>query len=177
MGQWGGVLTCRFVLGRGNADPAPDELVLDASDDYNGLLQKTEMGVAWALREGFDFVFHACVDTYFRPLALLTSDFYEHDYVGHQLSDGHASGGAGYLMGRPLAEFIAGNGLDDTWEDLAVARAAARAGVPLHHDPRYHPERPPRLPLGLISAHLSASTGHYDVAEMQRCHAEFTGRP
>ena len=140
----------RFFVGRGRLDLLPDEIRVDAPDDYNGLPLKTRGIAEWAARNCYDFTFLCDTDTFVRP-ELLTCGFEKYDYAGyyhdrniagrmfteykddrHQvLRNGYwwASGGVGYFLSKRACEAIAAATPTHWAEDLWVGQVLGA----MHH--------------------------------------------
>jgi len=65
----------RFFLGRGNEDPQPDEVILDADDSAHGLTEKVQTMFNWSLDRNVDYLYRCDNDTYVCLPRLLRSDF------------------------------------------------------------------------------------------------------
>jgi len=139
----------RFFLGRPNADEVnetlSDEIYLDCDDSYQGLPEKVQCIVQWALANGYDHVLKLDDDVVLNPTLLLSSDYALHQYVG---LDGHrpiptrqyfVAGGFAYWMDKVSMLLVSAaelppNNYDEGW----VAGVLHEHGITLHADPRYY---------------------------------------
>jgi hypothetical protein len=189
----------RFTLGRGCQNPAPDELILDAPDDYLGLSYKVRESRRWATANGYGYTFHCGSDTYVIPPRLLASGYEKHDYSGYLIHDEHrlyaprniqmAQGGGGYWLSPRAGNVVAVAPIYD-WmlkaEDVFVADGLFNAGIAFGHDAGYwswgyrSESDPPTLEGGefigmdaAITVHLSRWWGEpkYSMAWMADTHA------
>lgn len=71
----------RVFLGRGEAK-RNDEVILDCSDGYHYLSEKTQLIRRWALNNGYDYLWKVDDDCYLRPERLFVDELTGHDYVG-----------------------------------------------------------------------------------------------
>lgn len=150
-----GILT-RFFVGADEKKHsyAPDEIAVNAPDDYVSLPFKTREICRWAAGKVLDYVFLCDTDTYISIPMMLSSHFEEYDYLGempYALNKIHAryktdpgpdgkvehrercytwaSGGVGYFLSRRAATEV-GNAFPDSWaEDLWVGQVI----MPLVH--------------------------------------------
>lgn len=158
-----------FLLGRGNNDPAGDEWVVDAPDDYPGHQEKYRGALVRALDRGYDFVFLACIDTYIEPGRLLASGFLRHDYTGRKCDgEPHASGGCGYWLSRHAMLWLVTEPVTTDYADRADFQCLRRNEIALHDDQRYGTS---------ITKHLSRGTGVYDPAWMIETHQKYLETP
>jgi len=75
----------RFFFGRGSTRiPLNDEVFLDCDDSYQGLPNKVQEIMRWAYDNGYEFALKCDDDVVLLPAALLSSNFYEHDFTGCQ---------------------------------------------------------------------------------------------
>lgn len=102
----------KIFMGHGSNCTLPDEVLLDAPDDYAHVTYKTRAIYKWALEHNYDFIFKCFPDTYVCPDRLLRSGFENYDYVGNfacrpQGSFAYCTGGSGYWLSKkaykPLA--------------------------------------------------------------------------
>jgi len=114
-----------------------DEILLDVGDGFDSITNKTISLYAWALAQGYEFVFKADLDTLVRPKLLLASGFEAWDWTGGR--NGYfASGGAGYWLSKRAMQYVVeAGGYPGYEEDTYVARVLLGKGVQLHNDPRY----------------------------------------
>lgn len=159
----------RFVIG-GGPQENEDELIVDVDDDYEHMPDKHKAAIQWALKTCHENVMLTCTDTYVHYDNLIDSEFWKHQYVGYE-HDRYASGGAGFVFGRRAMEVLAqaplgGTGYGDQW----VGRSLEKAGIKLHHDPRFWPHGGKEPPKDFITAHLSTCTGNFDPQWMRDLH-------
>jgi hypothetical protein len=147
--------TLKFFLGRAPSGekPLPDEVFLDVRDGYADMPAKVQAVYAWALEQGFDYVFKTDDDVYLNMMALRVAPHAPHDYVGRfrGASGGYPAdyaSGYGYWLSRKAMELIVAAKLtDDTAEDRWVANTLAAAGVAGYSDDQsYLACYPPTLP-------------------------------
>ena len=139
-----------FFSGRGiEARTGPthtDEVFLDCDDSYQGLPEKVQCIVKWALDNGYDHVLKLDDDVVLNPTALLESGYDQNPYVG---VDGHRpcpparlfsiASGFAYWMDKQCMELVAKatlppNNYDEGW----VASVLYEHGIVLHADQRYY---------------------------------------
>jgi hypothetical protein len=123
-----------------------DEVFLDCDDSYQGLPEKVQCIVKWALENGYDHVLKLDDDVVVNPEQLLASGYDEHPYVG---TDGHRpcpptrpffiASGFAYWMDKQCMELVANatlppNNYDEGW----VAGILYEHGIALHADQRYY---------------------------------------
>lgn len=184
VGAWGHLVDHRFVLGKGNRDTVPSELIVDAPDDYFGVPFKDQAAWHWAIANGYDYVFQTSVDTYVAVPRLLQSGFEQWDYIGRRCTNGpHASGGAGYWLSRKALDILVAETPHRNYEDLWVGETLASHGIPVFNDERYwamsYDDPPFQYQVlgawnwGTISVHLGRGTGLYDPTWMRDCHRSF----
>jgi hypothetical protein len=127
----------RFFLGLPHANPEQDEVFLSVGDTLQDLTHKTVAVCAWAMAQGYEYLFKGDLDTLVRPLGLLQSDFRAWDWVGGQNSF-FASGGAGYTLSRRAMQAVVDHPVEPgPAEDVNTAHALLSQGIQLHHDPRF----------------------------------------
>lgn len=157
----------KFLLGRGNTDPAWDEWIVDADDSYDGITEKLRAG--YRLADDNDWMFVSCIDTYIVPFRIMQSGYRHHEFSGRQCdNDFHASGGNGYWLGNRARKILAREPIVPGYSDQIDTAQLAAAGVALHHDPRYGVS---------ITTHLSRDTHNYEAAWMYECHKKFLEQP
>jgi hypothetical protein len=177
----------RVMLGHGNADPEPDEIILDAPDGYAELPFKTAKGCQWALDHGYSHLFKCDTDTYVifpRLLSVIPPPDVHCAGCRHNnlFPHGHMGGG-GYWLDRVAFEIIAntppvdgatGMPYEDAW---ATATLAKRGIFAAYDDRRYRARLHPRDPDGLWEGTVAATLGHgtdkFDPADMYACHKKF----
>jgi hypothetical protein len=127
----------RFFLGNPEVSLAHDEVFLKVEDGFDSLTNKTVALYAWALEQGYEFVFKCDLDTLVRPRLLLASGFEAYDWVGGANSF-FASGGAGYVISRKAMQYVVdAGGAPGFEEDVHIARILLSHGIELHNDPRF----------------------------------------
>lgn len=113
-----------------------DEVRLDCADDYMSLPLKTRALLAWALAQGYDFVFSCDVDTYVVPDRLLASGFEKYDLMGAfnvhdaigvpSAADDNffawPKGGPGYWLSRGAAHVVVDTPYEDWAEDRMIGQ-------------------------------------------------------
>jgi len=158
----------KFVLGGGNYNEADDEWLVDAPDNYAGLIVKQRMAYRRAIKESYDRVFLSCIDTYVVPFRIYRSgEWKTHAYLGRRCDgEPHAGGGNGYWLGwgalyklAYMATPYAGG-----YSDQSDATDLFSAGYVLTHDNRYGVS---------YTKHLSKDTGAYDPQWMADLHKQF----
>lgn len=135
----------RFFVGAGNGALKPDEVRLNAPDDYDGLTLKTKALAQWAVQNGYDAIFKMDTDTFIVPARLLACGFERYDYVGKVCPGGakfngsKVSGfldwrnvvvpevwpymsGLGYWLSRRAAELVVNMPIVHWAEDLCVGQ-------------------------------------------------------
>jgi len=141
----------RFFLGKApnGEQPTKDEVFLPVEDNYEALPLKVQAACAWALENGYDYLFKLDDDAYCVPSRLLTSNFARADYVGRYrgASDwkrpgdnpsGYASGGPGYWLSRKAMQIVVAAKHNGDWaEDRWVGNVLAKAGIKCTHEPRF----------------------------------------
>jgi hypothetical protein len=171
--EWHSLVDIQFVSGFGGLGG----LVVDAPDTREGVGQKNQRARQWALAQGYDYIFHACVDTWIDVPALLASGFEAYDYTGYRCDEGHAGGGAGYWLSAKAARVLAALPPTTGYEDLWVGTVLSAAGIHMHHDDRYSSPVNPNRPVDEITLHLSRGTGNFDPQWMYECHKQQTEIP
>jgi hypothetical protein len=163
----------RFFLG--NPSQCVDEVTLPVGDSLQDLTHKMVAVCAWALEQGYDFLFKCDLDTLVRPLGLLQSDFKAWDWVGGQNSF-FASGGAGYMLSqramRAVVEYPIATSQE---EDVHVAHALLAQGIALHHDPRFLFAPGAVLSSDTITYHLSSVKGWSAKATPEEMYQAYAG--
>jgi hypothetical protein len=140
----------RFFIGRPNADEVnesfSDEIYVDCNDSYQGLPEKVQCIVKWALSNGYDHVLKLDDDVVLNPEQLLVSGYEQHPYVG---TDGHrpvppsrpffTASGFAYWMDKQSMELVAKAALPpDNYDEGWVAKVLYEYGIELHTDQRYY---------------------------------------
>lgn len=169
---WGKDIMHRFVLGRGNTDPAPDELIVDADDGYEQVWQKARRAIEWAYFEGHQRMFQCDVDTYVLASRLINLPP-EFDYIGYRCDEGHASGGAGYFLRKRAMRALLEQPWPPGWHDLTVGKLLADHHISLLAQNDRFVSGIPKDWTNIVSAHLSPRTGAYTPDMMLACHASW----
>src|ERR1700733_8451068 len=79
---WGQDLSVKFFIGDNFRKHEPDEVILDAPDDYHSLPKKTRTICQWATGKSIDYLYICDVDTYVKASNLMSSGFEQFDYAG-----------------------------------------------------------------------------------------------
>lgn len=134
----------RFFVGRGEPTAWPDEIVLDCDDSYQGLPEKVQGIVRWALANGYDHVLKLDDDVVIDPVEMLKSNF-KQPFVG---TGGHrpnpqrpyyVPSGFAYWMDKTSMEYVANAPLpSDNYDEGWVAGVLHAQGISLTLDPRYY---------------------------------------
>jgi len=176
----------KFVLGAlphgVRVDPRDDEIVVFGSDSYEGLWVKQRLAYRWAVEQGYQRAFVACIDTYIALNRLV--DCGDDEYVGNKCEGAlHAAGGPGYWLGARALRILAADDQVDRWvnypairyPDELDGRDLAAAGIRVKDDKRHWCTNYDRNPFldwdkNIISVHLSRGTGKYHPLWMYACH-------
>lgn len=122
-----------------------DELWLPCGDRYYDLPSKTKAFCQWVIREtDYTHLWKADDDTYLcvpRFVWWLENRYHDEPYVGNiwQAGKDYASGGAGYVLDRQSASFVAEE-LNTTrvrYEDVGVGHVMRSHHIPLTIDHRF----------------------------------------
>src|SRR5262245_55154921 len=131
-------VTATFFVGEGPKSGEPDVVQVSASDDYPGLTRKVHAFLQHAVtRHQFDYLFKCDDDTYVVAERLFDLIQGGPAFVGSSIfAPWFASGGAGYLLSREAACFVArspdpGDGAEDVW----IAALLRAGGFPLTPTP------------------------------------------
>lgn len=76
-----------FFIGRDYKGSETDVVTLDCNDGYAGLIEKVRAVARWAFDHGYDFFMKIDDDVVVLPEKLLSSDFYDYDFVGSDNGD------------------------------------------------------------------------------------------
>lgn len=142
----------RFVLGHECKNSGPDELVVDAGDDYRSLPYKMRAARCWATANGYGYSFQCGSDTYVIASRFPAEDYEAYDYLGYIMDDGHrlnkerlvyfAQGGAGYWLSPKAAALVEKAEIPE-WvkfaDDVFVGDVLFKAGIQFAHDEGYWP--------------------------------------
>lgn len=144
----------KFFRGRGALrEPKDDEVFLDCDDSYQGLPNKVQEIIRWALARGYDFVLKIDDDVVVSPFKMLASGFWQHDFVGCKDVMGVKPGeintpwGFCYWLSRKAMELVAvapipglpgsthsyHHNNDEAW----ISTVLFVNGIHLHSDNRY----------------------------------------
>ena len=130
----------RFFLGRGALrEPLNDEVFLDCDDSYEGLPDKVQSIIRWALERDYEFMLKCDDDVVLKIDSLLASGFDQYDFTGRANGNGfHIPFGFNYWLSRKAMllvkdEPLPPNNNDEAW----VTRTLERNGIQLHNDDRY----------------------------------------
>lgn len=131
----------RFFVGQGTAQ-FPDEVVLECVDDYKQLPEKCRLMFAWALANGYDWVFKSDDDCYIRPERLLAAvPKPGQHYVGrHRGGDKNTTpycSGFGYWMSKRAMEVRVKGTYRSHAEDVCTGNILHAAGIRGIKDHRY----------------------------------------
>jgi hypothetical protein len=119
----------RFVLGQGNGSPTGDEIVFDVGDGMGDLQDKVVASFSWALKNGYDYIFKADIDTFIHVPRLLASGFEKSEWSGS------GYGGTGYFLGVKAMEIVlTGEKLERGAEDVVIGNKLRKAGLVLFDD-------------------------------------------
>lgn len=131
----------RFFLGGGEAQAA-DEVVLPVDDGYAGLPAKTQAICAWALANGYDYLFKCDDDVYVQPQRLLAVDL-KPDYIGRMRGPSgpfpapYCSGFSYWLSARAMKIMAEAQPNGDQAEDRWVGNTLRQHEIWGHPDYRY----------------------------------------
>jgi hypothetical protein len=147
---------------------------LGVPDDYKSLPLKHR--AACQRFKDVDFLMKVDTDTYVHPIRLWNSGFWRHDYVGfmryNEQMPNYALGGPGYWLSKTAIHILAHADWGTEYEgidDVQVGVTLEKAGIALHHDPRYSPFDPPRPDNYFITGHLSGRQA-FQPAMMHQAH-------
>ena len=172
-GGWTELADVRFVLGDGNTDPLPDEIVLPARDGYDYLWEKTREANHWALGHNYRHAFHCCTDTYVVVPRLVALCKIVGHYVGCATGEGHPSGGAGYLLNEPAMFQLANSRWYPGWEDKVVFELLAKACIHPVSLPVFRGSEPQPWDTKTVSVHLGTRTGSLTPEMIYDCDCRF----
>ena len=182
--SWGHLVDCRFLLGEGNLDPRPDELIVREPDDFNGCLYKQHQGYRWAYWSGYEHVFISSVDCYRILPRMLDTDYRDHDYTGCQVVGEFYAGGSGYWLSRNALEVLTSRPAYPDYCDRSDGITLLAAGIHLHPNTVYwgapgqvgapfDPRTPGVWASNIAAINLGRGTGNYDPMWMHECHEEY----
>jgi hypothetical protein len=118
--------------------PKDDEVVLHVPDDLVHIAYKARAAWQWALDNGYDYVFNCFCDTYIDIERLNSSGFEEHDFIGMTYDENRCpQGGAGYWLSKRCLQILVKAHVDFWADDGWAGWTLRKAGIDLHHDPRY----------------------------------------
>jgi hypothetical protein len=168
-------VTALFFTGEGEATDEPGLVRLPSPDDYGHLPSKVQGFYRYALaHHDFDYIFKCDDDTYVHAGRLLELPKPEADFTGNEYlrSHGFASGGAGYLLSRRMAEHFVSKPIKAQGaEDVFFSHLAKSSGLGLSVSSELHPgpDEPPEPGNQTITAHWC------DPAWMRCIHGELFG--
>ncbi len=158
----------RFFVGAPAVEP--DEVSVNAPDDYGALQFKQRAAYGWAVSM-VTHVFVSFTDTYIHIPRLLSCGFEDKDYMGLRCKHGeqHLSGGNGYFLSkRALQAILAADPIPGLQGDQSDYLHVTQAGMVAVDDHRFG---------DTITRHLSRATGDYDQDRMFATHKEMTHEP
>jgi hypothetical protein len=141
-----------------------DELVVSAPDDFQHLCFKTKLAYEWAIRQGFDFIFHCYGDVYVDVPRLMSCGFEKYEFLGNE-------NGGGFWVCRKLAQLIPTAEIVSWNDDGWVRDVLGEHGIPLIIDPRYgvYPDQPLSTN-DLITSHTNVSPEVHSAEKMHLVH-------
>ena len=168
----------KFFIGNPTVIPEVDEVFLDVGDTLQDLTHKTVSLCRWTLEHGYDYLFKADLDTFVRPVLLMTSGFEKHDYSGGQFGGrDFASGGAGYWLSRKAMGIVVEEvTAEEPWEDYYVANALLKHGVVVHDNPQHKFLPGAHLDENTITFHLSSTKAWGAKATSQEMYDAYAGK-
>ena len=134
---------CRFFLGGSATAQNPDEVILDAPDDYNHLPLKVQAMRRWARERGYDLVLKLDDDVFVavdRVLANLPTK----DYVGRlrgcsgRYPAAYCSGFAYWMTAKAMDAMLAAEWNKDFAEDRFAGNVLFQAGILPTNQPNFH---------------------------------------
>lgn len=130
----------RFFLGPSERIPREDEVFVECDDSYEGLPSKVQAIVRWARDNGYDHICKLDDDVVIKPTQFLSTGFQNYDFTGHQ-NDKRlypVPFGFCYWLSRRSMECVATADLpSDNNDEAWVTDTLSKAGIVLHHEPRY----------------------------------------
>ena len=102
-------------------------------------------------------MFACFCDTYVDIVKLRDSNFQEHDFIGMTYDSNRCpQGGAGYWLSKRALQVLSTAHVDFWADDGWAGWTLPKAGIHLHHDPRYgqYPDAVPTKHNDVISSHL-----------------------
>ena len=130
-----------FFYGRGTVKVAlEDEIVLDCDDSYQGLPDKVQSIIRWALNHEYDYLLKCDDDVVLSPHKILASGFEKSDFTAHRCAENsHVPWGFNYWLSNRAMRIMATKDLPQGNNDEAwVAHSLIKEGIYLNHDPRYN---------------------------------------
>ena len=183
--SWGHLVDFRFIVGRSSVHLRPDELQVDAADDFANVVFKEREAYKWAFANGYDFVYISSPDCYRIIPRMLASGFEAHDYVGSKVPNEAHAGGCGYWLSRKAIKALLDHPAIIDYPDRSAGRVMQAAGIPLFDDKRYwgapgqsggkpfDPTTPGIWDTGIVGVNLGRGTGIFEPNWMYLCHAAF----
>jgi hypothetical protein len=136
-----GEVDYRFFLGPSEREPRSDEVFLNCDDSYQGLPNKVQEVIRWALARDYDFVVKCDDDVVLIPDRFLASNFRNFDFTGNNNGDGRKLStpwGFCYILSKRAMKVVENAPLPYTNNDeLWIATLLAEKGITLHSDYRY----------------------------------------
>jgi hypothetical protein len=134
----------RFFFGRWPQEatrcPLPNEVFLDAPDDYYGAATKVQAMFKWALDAKYQQVMKIDDDV-FCYVSRLLQNLDNSDYRGYETLQGDVrfASGAAYILNHKAMQVVVDSPVDlQEWrEDKWVGVVLAKNGISLVHDPRF----------------------------------------
>lgn len=166
------------------------ELLVPAGDEYYDLRDKIRWLMRWFCTNvpewcGGKYLFKCDDDTYVNIDRLLSLDVKKFEYIGRAINEGYAGGGAGYILSRRAARFVADliqpknlpayvrAGVWGNNEDVAVGQIMRECGIELFNCRQFHHGND-----GRPKPSNDAITGHHiQPGFMREIWAEFNPPP
>ncbi len=131
----------RFFKGTEDLHTTEDNfsVQLNCRDDYQGLPNKVQEIVKWALNHEYDYMLKCDDDVVINPCKILRSGFEQYDFVGHECAPNNQTPwGFNYWLSKKAMKIVADDILpSDNNDEAWVSRAMNRNGILLKHDDRY----------------------------------------
>jgi hypothetical protein len=160
-----------------------NEVLLAASDDDRGLVDKIVQMIRWVREHGYTHVFKCDDDVYAVSDRLLKSGYEKHDYTGMVCNGNKGSGwkefclgGAGYWLSQKAMDAIVSAEIATPLVDGHVAMTLAAAGIKPVHDSRYrYTHRVYKDPLPELpeSRNDIVSCAEFNYQEFSALHKQF----
>ena len=130
----------KFFFGPSERTPKEDEVFLDCDDSYEGLPSKVQSIARWALDHGYENAAKLDDDVVIYPKQFLSTGFQQYDFVGRRndLREYPVPFGFSYWMSRRSMQLVVDATLPaDNNDEAWVTSTLSKAGIILHHEPRY----------------------------------------